>query len=119
RRRTCGQLPGGVRTSGTGPAGPRPGLGLLPDPVSNSAGSKIALGYPVLVRLSRGKQSALGRPWTGNRRFVLLSLIGVNVAAFVIQLVLETVQPGFVRDYLALSNRGVLDAYSWEFVTAA
>ena len=71
------------------------------------------------MRLSRGKQSALGRPWTGNRRFVLLSLIGVNVAAFVIQLVLETAQPGFVRDYLALSNRGVLDAYSWEFVTAA
>ncbi len=34
------------------------------------------------------------------------------------QLFLETAQPGFVRDYLALSNRGLLDAYSWQFITA-
>ena len=71
------------------------------------------------MRLSRGKQSALGRPWTENRRLVLLSLIAVNVAAFVIQLFLEAARPGFVRDYLALSDRGILDAYSWQFVTAA
>lgn len=75
--------------------------------------------YPVPVRLSRGKQSVLGRPWTENRRVVLLALIGINVVAFVVQLVLEVAQPGFVRDYLALSNHGVLDAYSWQFVTAA
>ena len=71
------------------------------------------------MRLSRGKQSVLGRPWKENRRVALLSLIGINVVAFVVQLVLEVAQPGFVRDYLALSNHGVLDAYSWQFVTAA
>ena len=70
------------------------------------------------VRLSRGKQSALGTPWTKNRRIVLLSLIAINVASFVIQLFLEIFQPGLIQDYLALSKRGVLDAYSWQFITA-
>jgi membrane associated rhomboid family serine protease len=46
-------------------------------------------------------------------------LVLVNVAAFVIQLSLELTQPGLVHDYLALSKHGVLDAYSWQFVTAA
>lgn len=71
------------------------------------------------MRLSWGKQAALGKPWTESRRVVLLSLVAVNVVAFVIQLFLELAQPGFVQDYLALSQRGVLDAYSWQFVTAA
>jgi len=70
------------------------------------------------VRLSRGKQSGLARQWTENRRVALIALIGVNVAAFVAQLFLEAAQPGFVRDYLALSNHGVRDAYSWQFVSA-
>jgi membrane associated rhomboid family serine protease len=77
------------------------------------------LRYPFTVRLSWGKQSVLGKPWTENRRVVLLSLVLVNVVAFVIQLFLELAQPGFVQDYLTLSKRGVLDAYSWQFVTAA
>ena len=71
------------------------------------------------MRLSWGKQSVLGKPWTERKRVVLLWLIGVNVVAFIIQLSLEIAQPGFVRDYLALSKLGVLDAYSWQFVTAA
>lgn len=71
------------------------------------------------MRASRGKQSALGKPWTKNRRFVLVSLVLVNVLAFVVQLSLELTQPAFVHDYLALSKRGILDAYSWQFVTAA
>ncbi|HST30499.1 MAG TPA: rhomboid family intramembrane serine protease [Chthoniobacterales bacterium] len=75
--------------------------------------------YPLIVRLSWGKQSALGKPWTESRRVVLLSLVVVNVVAFVIQLSVELARPGFVRDYLALSERGILDAYSWQFVTAA
>jgi membrane associated rhomboid family serine protease len=40
------------------------------------------------------------------------------VALFVAQISLEAYQPGLVRDYLALSNRGVHDAYAWQFVTA-
>jgi membrane associated rhomboid family serine protease len=70
------------------------------------------------VRLSRGKQSGLARQWTENRPVALLALIGVNVAAFIVQFLLEATQPGFVSDYLALSDRGIRDAYSWEFVSA-
>ena len=70
------------------------------------------------MRLSRGKQSALGRPWTKSRDVVLLALLWVNVAAFVVQLFLQVTEPGFIRDYLTLSNRGMRDAYSWQFITA-
>ena len=70
------------------------------------------------MRLSRGKQWEATQPWTKSRRLALLALIGVNVAAFVTQIFLEANQPGLVRDYLALSNRGVRDAYSWQFITA-
>jgi membrane associated rhomboid family serine protease len=47
-----------------------------------------------------------------------VSLVLVNVVAFVVQTSLELTQPGFVHDFLALSRRGVLEAYSWQFVTA-
>ncbi len=58
------------------------------------------------------------QPWRESRRVVLLALIGLNVASFVAQLFLDASAPGFVRDYLALSNRGVHEAYAWQFVTA-
>jgi membrane associated rhomboid family serine protease len=70
------------------------------------------------VRLSRGKQAGLAKPWTEQRRVALLALVGANVIAFAIQLVLEATQPGFVRDFLALSDRGLRDAYSWQFLSA-
>jgi membrane associated rhomboid family serine protease len=76
------------------------------------------LRYPRVVRLSRGKQSGLARPRRQSRNVILLALVCVNVIAFVVQLFVEASQPGFVREYLALSNRGVRDAYSWEFITA-
>jgi rhomboid family protein len=69
------------------------------------------------VRLSKGKQSGVAKPWTERRRVALLALIGTNVVAFAVQLVLEATQPDFVRDFLALSDRGVRDAYSWQFVS--
>jgi membrane associated rhomboid family serine protease len=84
----------------------------------NSADKKIALRYPLNVRLSRGKPSLFARPWRESKRVVLFALIGLNVASFVTQLFLDAFAPGFVRDYLALSNRGVHDAYSWQFATA-
>ncbi|HEY2614289.1 MAG TPA: rhomboid family intramembrane serine protease [Chthoniobacterales bacterium] len=58
------------------------------------------------------------RPWTQRPRLVLLGLIGVNVVAFVTQLFLESYQPGFVREYLGLSDRGVRAAYAWQFFSA-
>ena len=84
----------------------------------NSADKKIALRYPLKVRLSRGKPSLFAQPWRESRRVVLLALIGLNVASFIAQFFLDAFQPGFVQDYLALSNRGLHDAYAWQFVTA-
>src|SRR3984893_3279015 len=70
------------------------------------------------MRLSGRKQSLFARPWSQRQRVVLLALIGANAAAFVAQMLLEAWQPGVVREYLALSDRGLHDAYSWQFVTA-
>lgn len=70
------------------------------------------------MHLSGRKPFLFTRPWTERQRVVLLALIGVNLAAFVAQLFLEFYQPGFVRDFLALSDRGMRDAYAWQFVTA-
>lgn len=70
------------------------------------------------MRLSRRKTSLLTRPWTQPQRIVLVGLISANAAAFIAQTLLEMYWPGFVREYLALSNQGVHEAYSWQFVTA-
>ena len=70
------------------------------------------------MRLSGSKRSFYTRHWTQHHRVVLLSLIGVNVSVFIAQLFLEAWQPGFVREYLGISDRGVRDAYAWQFVTA-
>ena len=70
------------------------------------------------MHLSGRKPSLFTRQWTERQRIILLSLIGTNLGVFVAQLFLDTYQPGFVRDYLALSNRGIHDAYAWQFVTA-
>ena len=72
----------------------------------------------VLMRLGRRKPSSFTRPWTQRQRVVLLSLIGANIAAFVVQIFLEAAQPGFVREYLGLSKTGVQSAYAWQFLTA-
>jgi membrane associated rhomboid family serine protease len=70
------------------------------------------------MRLSGRKPSLFTRRWTQRPRVVLLALIGVNVAVFVAQLFLEAYQPGFVREYLSLSDRGLRSAYGWQFFTA-
>lgn len=70
------------------------------------------------MRLSGRKPSSFTRRWTQRPQVILLSLIGVNVAAFVAQIFLESSQPGFVREYLGLSARGLDAAYAWQFLTA-
>ena len=70
------------------------------------------------MRLSRRKRSFYARPLRERRQFVLPVLIAINALVFVSQLVVDLCQPGFVHNYLAISNRGVADAYSWEFITA-
>ena len=71
------------------------------------------------MRLSGRKPSPIARRWTQRPRVVLLGLIGLNIAVFVAQLFLDAYQPGFVREYLALSDRGLHAAYGWQFLTAA
>ena len=72
----------------------------------------------VFMPLSGRKSSFGTRDWVRHQRVALLALIGANVAIFAVQLVLENSQPGFVRDYLGISDHGVRDAYAWQFVTA-
>jgi membrane associated rhomboid family serine protease len=70
------------------------------------------------MRLSGRKSSLQTQPWRKHQPIVLLVLIGVNLAVFVAQLFLNAFQPGFIEDYLGLCDRGVRDAYAWQFVTA-
>ena len=87
-------------------------------PISEST-PKTRCDTLVSMRLSGRKPSSFTRPWTQRQRVVLLTLIGVNIAAFVAQLFLEAYQPDFVRAYLGLSQEGVQNAYAWQFLTAA
>lgn len=70
------------------------------------------------MRLSGRKSSPFTEAWTRPQRVVLLALIGANVAAFIAQLIIDAYQPGFVRDYLGICDRGVRNACAWQFVTA-
>src|ERR1700722_12292434 len=70
------------------------------------------------MRLSGRRPVLFTRPWTRHQRVVLLGLICANAVAFVIQLFLENAESGFTREFLGLSNRGIQDAYSWQFVTS-
>jgi membrane associated rhomboid family serine protease len=70
------------------------------------------------MRLSGRKPPLFARPWRQQQRVVLVALIGANTAAFVLQLFLEGYQSGFVSSYLAFSDRGIGDAFSWQFITA-
>jgi membrane associated rhomboid family serine protease len=71
------------------------------------------------MRLSGRKPSPTTRRWTQRPRVVLLGLIGANIGVFVAQLFLDAYEPGFVREYLALSDHGLRSAYGWQFITAA
>jgi membrane associated rhomboid family serine protease len=71
------------------------------------------------MRLSGRKRLSFTQRWTQRPRIVLLGLIGANVAVFAAQLFLDAYQPGFVREYLGLSDHGLRDAYGWQFVSAA
>ena len=70
------------------------------------------------MRLSGRKSSPFTRRWRQRPRVVLLGLIGLNIAAFATQLFLDAYRPGFVREYLGLSDLGVHAAYGWQFLTA-
>ena len=71
------------------------------------------------MRLSGRKASAQRRDRALRRPAILFSLIGANLGCFAAQLCLELWEPGAVRDYLAISDQGVRDAYAWQFVTAS
>jgi membrane associated rhomboid family serine protease len=70
------------------------------------------------MRLSGRKASRFTRSWAPPQRIVLFSLLSLNAAAFIVQLLLASWNQPFVLDYLALSDRGINDAYAWQFFTA-
>ncbi len=70
------------------------------------------------MRLSGRKASRFTRSWPPAQRVVLLTLLSANVAAFVAQLILSAWDREFVLDYFALSDRGISQAYAWQFFTA-
>ena len=70
------------------------------------------------MRLSGRKASRSTRSWAPPQRIVLFSLLGLNAVAFVVQLVLTSWNPSFVLEYLGLSERGINDAYAWQFFAA-
>lgn len=70
------------------------------------------------MRLSGRKVSSFTRRWTQQQRVVLVALISANVGVFIAQLLLQNYDPDFVRNYLALSDRGINDAYAWQFFSA-
>ena len=70
------------------------------------------------MRLSGRKASRFTRSWAPPQRIVLFSLLGLNAAGFIIQLVLTSWNREFVLEYLGLSDRGISQAYAWQFFTA-
>jgi membrane associated rhomboid family serine protease len=70
------------------------------------------------MRLSGRKASRFTRSWAPPQRIVLFSLLGLNAAAFITQLVLTSWNRQFVLEYLGLSDRGISQAYAWQFFTA-
>ncbi len=70
------------------------------------------------MRLS-GRKAPFHAPlWTSRQRVVLFSLLGINLVAFVSQLLLQTYEPATVPEYLGLSYRGIDQAYAWQFFSA-
>ena len=70
------------------------------------------------MRLSGRKTSRFTRSWSPAQRVVLLTLLGLNVAAFLAQLILAAWDRSFAQEYLGLSHRGISQAYAWQFFTA-
>lgn len=70
------------------------------------------------MRLSGRNASSPTQRWTPRQRVVLLSLIGVNLAAFFAQNVIQAYQPDALVQYLGLSYRGIDRAYAWQFLSA-
>lgn len=70
------------------------------------------------MRLSGRKSASRTQHRRQRRPTVLFGLIGATATFFVAQVFVEWWEPGFVRDYLGITDQGVRDAYAWQFVTA-
>jgi membrane associated rhomboid family serine protease len=77
-----------------------------------------ALGYSQGMRLSGRKVSSFTQRWTQQQRVVLVALISTNVGIFIAQMLLRNYDPDFVGNYLALSDRGINEAYAWQLFSA-
>lgn len=71
------------------------------------------------MRLSGRKPSLFTRRWTPRQRVALVALISANIAVFAAQLFLQNYDASLLHELVGLSDRGVRDAYAWQFLTAA
>ena len=55
---------------------------------------------------------------SSHEKFCFLFVLRSQNNFIITQFFLDAFEPGFVRDYLALSKNGIQDAYAWQFVTA-
>lgn len=70
------------------------------------------------MRLSGRKRPSFVQSWTPQQPVALPLILSASIAAFVGQLLLQFYSPGFVNDYLGLSDSGVHDACAWQFLTS-
>jgi membrane associated rhomboid family serine protease len=70
------------------------------------------------MRLSGRPASSHASRWSPPQQVILLSLIGLNLAAFAAQLAVQSSRPEMIEAYLGLSYRGVDQAYAWQFFSA-
>lgn len=60
---------------------------------------------------------SFNRSWSERQFSTTAILIGINIAVFILQLMIGFLRPGFIENYLALSRNGVLAGYEWQWVT--
>lgn len=70
------------------------------------------------MRLSGRKTSSYAPSWRSHQRVTLFALLGVNLAAFIGQLLLQAYDPAIIPRYLGLSYRGIDQAFAWQFLSA-
>lgn len=70
------------------------------------------------MRLPGRKAELLTRAWPPSQAVVIVVLLALQGAAFLIQFCLASWDNSFAAEYLALSSRGISQAYAWQFFTA-
>jgi len=60
---------------------------------------------------------SFNRSWSDRQFSTTTILIGANVAVFILQFIIGFLVPGFIENFLALSQHGVMTGYEWQWIT--